>query len=375
MKKILLLSTSITLLTFLFTGCNVVKHSVTYPAYLNASNMDGTKARMYSEKYGLHGGYLKLMEEHEWESDIKNINNLDEKKQIEMIKQNALLIERINNPSELLQLEAVSQDWSNIMYIKNPTDKVKKLAFENEDNLLKTIREYPSMIKHIDNPSENLQLEAIKFGGSYIEYIKDPSPNVQLKAVKSQGLNIKYIKNPSELIKSEAVRNNWRSISYIENPNETLQIEAIKKDWEAIKYIKNPTLAAKIEASKNAKMVLTNHKMKDYVLLDKYIKIEIKDDYEYSIKNLTNQFININNISFYYGKGSKGNDIYSTESFTLPPNSIKSLSFTHPEDVLYDKGPHVNFGFAVNYSIGTKNLEAYKVNKYLIAEFIEYKKY
>ena len=36
MKKILLLSTSITLLTFLFTGCNVVKHSVTYPAYLNA---------------------------------------------------------------------------------------------------------------------------------------------------------------------------------------------------------------------------------------------------------------------------------------------------------------------------------------------------
>ncbi|TLS95636.1 hypothetical protein [Aliarcobacter cibarius] len=375
MKKMLLLSTSITLSTLLFTGCNVVKHSVTYPAYLNASNMDGTKARMYSEKYGLHGGYLKLMEEQEWEGDIKNINNFDEKKQIEMIKQNALLIERINNPSELLQLEAVSQDWSNIMYIKNPTDKVKKLAFGNEDNLLKTIREYPSMIKHIDNPSENLQLEAIKFGGSYIEYIKDPSPNVQLKAVKSQDLNIKYIKNPSELIKSEAVRNNWRSISYIENPNETLQIEAVKKDWEAIKYIKNPTLAAKIEASKNAKMVRTNHKMKDYVLLDKYIKIEIKDDYEYSIKNLTNQFININNISFYYGKGSKGNDIYSTESFTLPPNSIKSLSFTHPEDVLYDKGPHVNFGFAVNYSIGTKNLEAYKVNKYLIAEFIEYKKY
>ena len=43
--------------------------------------------------------------------------------------------------------------------------------------------------------------------------------------------------------------------------------------------------------------------------------------------------------------------------------------------VLYDKGPHVNFGFAVNYSIGTKNLEAYKVNKYLITEFIKYEKY
>ena len=231
------------------------------------------------------------------------------------------------------------------------------------------------MIKYIENPNEKIQLSAVKADGLVIEHIKIPSNSIQLEAVKSNGLAIKYITNPSELIKSEAVRNNWRSISYIENPNETLQIEAIKKDWEAIKYIKNPTLAAKIEASKNAKMVLTNHKMKDYVLLDKYIKIEIKDDYEYSIKNLTNQFININNISFYYGKGSKGNDIYSTESFTLPPNSIKSLSFTHPEDVLYDKGPHVNFGFAVNYSIGTKNLEAYKVNKYLIAEFIEYKKY
>ena len=36
---------------------------------------------------------------------------------------------------------------------------------------------------------------------------------------------------------------------------------------------------------------------------------------------------------------------------------------------------YVNFGFAVNYSIGTKNLEAYKVNKYLITEFIKYEKY
>ena len=375
MKKILLLSTSITLLTFLFTGCNVVKHSVTYPAYLNASNMDGTKARMYSEKYGLHGGYLKLMEEHEWENDIKNINNLDEKKQIEMIKQNALLIERINNPKESLQLEAVSQHWSNIKYINNPTNRVKEEAFKNEEKLLESVIKYPSMIKYIENPNEKIQLSAVKADGLVIEHIKLPSNSVQLEAVKSNGLALKYITNPSELIKSESVRNNWRSISYIENPNETLQIEAVKKDWEAIKYIKNPTLAAKIEASKNAKMVRTNHKMKDYVLLDKYIKIEIKDDYEYSIKNLTNQFININNISFYYGKDSKGNDIYSTESFTLPPNSIKSLSFTHPEDVLYDKGPHVNFGFAVNYSIGTKNLEAYKVNKYLIAEFIEYKKY
>ena len=142
MKKILLLSTSITLLTFLFTGCNVVKHSVTYPAYLNASNMDGTKARMYSEKYGLHGGYLKLMEEHEWESDIKNINNLDEKKQIEMIKQNALLIERINNPKESLQLEAVSQHWSNIKYINNPTNRVKEEAFKNEEKLLESVIEF-----------------------------------------------------------------------------------------------------------------------------------------------------------------------------------------------------------------------------------------
>ena len=370
MKKILLLSSSIGLSTLLFTGC-----TLPFGKYLEASNIKGTNSEEYSKKYGFIGGYNKLVEDIEKENELKNINNFDEEKQLNLIRNNAFLIERINNPSELLQLEAVSQHWSNIIYIKNPTDKVKKLAFENEDNLLKTIREYPSMIKHIDNPSENLQLEAVKFGGSYIEYIKEPSPNVQLKVVKSQGLNIKYIKNPSELIKSEAVRNNWRSISYIENPNETLQIEAVKKDWEAIKYIKNPTLAAKIEASKNAKMVRTNHKMKDYVLLDKYIKIEIKDDYEYSIKNLTNQFININNISFYYGKDSKGNDIYSTESFTLPPNSIKSLSFTHPEDVLYDKGPHVNFGFAVNYSIGTKNLEAYKVNKYLITEFIKYEKY
>ncbi len=46
------------------------------------------------------------------------------------------------------------------------------------------------------------------------------------------------------------------------------------------------------------------------------------------------------------------------KAFTLPPNSIKWLSFTHPEDVLYDKGPHVNFGFAVNYSYRYKKFRS-----------------
>ena len=62
-----------------------------------------------------------------------SLNNLDEKKQIEMIKQNALLIERINNPKESLQLEAVSQHWSNIKYINNPTNRVRDTILKMVD--------------------------------------------------------------------------------------------------------------------------------------------------------------------------------------------------------------------------------------------------
>ena len=68
-------------------------------------------------------------------------------------------------------------------------------------------------------------------------------------------------------------------------------------------------------------------------LLDKFSRFTNSLVYDGGI---CKRLININNISFYYGKDSKGNDIYSTESFTLPPNSIKLLSFTHPEDVLVE---------------------------------------
>lgn len=371
MRNNFILGTTISLYILLFTGCNVVKHSVYYPAYLNAANIEGTKAQKYSEKYGLHDGYLKIMEENEKENELKNINSIDEAKQLDLIKNNALLIERINKPSESLQLEAVKQHWSNIRYINNPTNKVKKEAFKNEEIIIETIKTHPSIIRYVENPTENMQIEAVKKDGLLLEYIKNPTENVQLEAVSKDGLAIKYIENPSELIKNTSFRNNWRSIQYIKDQNESLQIEAVKKYWEAIKYIKNPTYSVKLEASKNASNISTYRKIKDYILLDKNIKIEILNNYKYSIQNLTNKFIDIKNISFYYGKDFKGNDIYTTGSFSLPPNSSKEFDF-NDKYVIYDKGPYVNFGFAVNYSIGSKNLEIYKVNKYLISEFIHY---
>ena len=100
MKKILLLSSSIGLSTLLFTGC-----TLPFGKYLEASNIKGTNAEEYSKKYGFIGGYNKLVEDIEKENELKNINNFDEEKQLNLIRNNAFLIERINKEYDKYLME------------------------------------------------------------------------------------------------------------------------------------------------------------------------------------------------------------------------------------------------------------------------------
>ena len=117
------------------------------------------------------------------------LNNMEEKIQLEAVKENRLVIKYIDNPSEEIQLEAVRQNGNAIAYI--------------------------------DNPSEQVKLEAVKQNGFAIKYIKNPSEKVQLEAVREDGSAIKYIKNPSDYIKSilDIVKTSNRKVYVLHEPN------------------------------------------------------------------------------------------------------------------------------------------------------------
>lgn len=58
--------------------------------------------------------------------DIKK--DLNENKQLRLIKKNYIHIRNISNPTKKIQLEAIKQDFNAIIHIENPTKKAIVLA-------------------------------------------------------------------------------------------------------------------------------------------------------------------------------------------------------------------------------------------------------
>ena len=266
-------------------------------------------------------------------------------------------VERIPNMNEQEKIETVRNNGNNIQYIINPSEAVQ----------LEAVRNYGSSIGNIKNPSEAVQLEAVRNNGYSIYHIKNPSEAVQLEAVRNNGSSIGNIKNPSEAVQLEAVRNNGSSIQYIKNPNEAVQLEAVRNNGYSIQYIKNPSEAVKLLASKTIKNLDSSNKVKikEFTLSDNNIKIEVINDYIYSISNLTTQFIEVKTISFYYKEG-----IYSIDNINLPPKSSKEVPFNDSRTRGINANELVNFGFAINYLLNGKSIDLYKVKQYPIVEFI-----
>ena len=288
---------------------------------------------------------------------VERIPNMNEQEKIETVRNNGNNIQYIINPSEAVQLEAVRNYGSSIGNIKNPSEAVQ----------LEAVRNNGYSIYHIKNPSEAVQLEAVRNNGSSIGNIKNPSEAVQLEAVRNNGSSIQYIKNPNEAVQLEAVRNNGYSIQYIKNPSEAVQLEAVRNNGYSIQYIKNPSEAVKLLASKTIKNLDSSNKVKikEFTLSDNNIKIEVINDYIYSISNLTTQFIEVKTISFYYKEG-----IYSIDNINLPPKSSKEVPFNDSRTRGINANELVNFGFAINYLLNGKSIDLYKVKQYPIVEFI-----
>ena len=97
----------------------------------------------------------------------------------------------LENNNEKEQLEAVKQDGYAIQLIKNPSKAVQ----------MATVKQNVLTIYHIKNPSEAVQMAAVNQEGLAIRHIKNPSEAVQMAAVKQDGDAIQFIKNPSEAVK------------------------------------------------------------------------------------------------------------------------------------------------------------------------------
>ena len=78
------------------------------------------------------------------------------------------------------------------------------LENDNEKEQLEAVKQYGYAIKHIKNPSEAVQLAAVKQNGYAIQFINNPSKAVKMAAVKQDGNAIWHIKNPSEAVQLAA---------------------------------------------------------------------------------------------------------------------------------------------------------------------------
>ena len=95
------------------------------------------------------------------------------------IKVSELVIEKIiskheyfSNLNDKFQLEAVKQRGYSIQYINNPDKKVQ----------LESVKQYGYSIQYINNPDKEVQLEAVKQNEYAIKYINNPDKEVQKKA-------------------------------------------------------------------------------------------------------------------------------------------------------------------------------------------------
>ena len=123
------------------------------------------------------------------------------------------------------------------------------LENDNEKEQLEAVKQNGYAIRYIKNPSEAVQMAAVKQRGFAIRHIKNPSEAIKMAAVKQDGYAIAYIKNPSEAVQMAAVKNDGDAIKYIKNPSEAVQMAAVKQDGYAIQFIKNPSEAVQMAAT------------------------------------------------------------------------------------------------------------------------------
>ena len=76
----------------------------------------------------------------------------------------------------------------------------------NDKFQLEAVKQRGYSIQYINNPDKKVQLESVKQDGFLIQYINNPDKEVQLEAVKQNEYSIKYINNPDKEVQKKAER-------------------------------------------------------------------------------------------------------------------------------------------------------------------------
>lgn len=136
---------------------------------------------------------------------------------------------------------------------------------------LNLIQEDIEYLKKIKNPSENLLKELVKIDGNYLSVIhKNITEEIELIAVKQNGSCIKYVFEPTQEMKIISIKESGLNVRYIKNPNEELQLLVVKDSYLFIQFLDNPTIkvlfAALRENKKTLKFININNKDKDFLV-------------------------------------------------------------------------------------------------------------
>jgi len=105
----------------------------------------------------------------------------------------------------------------------------------SEKRKLEIVSKNGNKILYINNPSEEVKLAAVQHTGEAIRYIKNPSKKIQLATVKNDYEAIKYIINPSEEIQLEAIKNDYEAMLYIKNPTD--RVSTLAKEYVRLQFI------------------------------------------------------------------------------------------------------------------------------------------
>jgi hypothetical protein len=287
---------------------------------------------------------------------VGDADSLSKADQIKLVRNNGNDITDFTNPDKDVQLAAVQSNIYSFQYIKNPDKDVQLYVVQRMPDYIS------NYIYKIKNPIEEVQLVAVQRDPNDIRLFENPTNKVQLAAFQKNPGILYLIKNPTEEVQLAAVQKNPNFIGDIKNPTEEVQLYIMEKFPEYGIYIKNPS--RKVSYLING----INTRPNGYLITDKTISLAIVNGDQLKITNLTNDFITIASLAEYYGE-----NIYSQDSFAIPPQGVLTKYLRTPDNVnIKSFNDTLLYGFAVQYSLpnNSKQFSLFKTNKYKVSDLI-----
>lgn len=114
---------------------------------------------------------------------MKDINNLSEEEQVELVRTDYEFMTYITN--QKVQIECIKMDPQLILWIKDPEESLQ----------IQFVNHYPFFIRYINNPSEKVQIETVKsFDYNINKITLDKLVNQYILSYKAKEIYYKIIK-------------------------------------------------------------------------------------------------------------------------------------------------------------------------------------